>query len=69
MTTYLSVTGFFRFACEPCRETGTCTFGCGREPDTLCEPCYGKTYPTGYQPVIGIEDEPEMLCDECEDLF
>jgi len=69
MTTYLSVTGFFRFACEPCRETGTCTFGCGREPDTLCAPCYGKAYPTGYQPVIGIEDEPELLCDECEDLF
>ena len=69
MTTYLSITGYFQFACEPCRKAGKCTFGCGREPKTLCEACFGKTNPIDYLPVMGVEEEPDCLCDDGGDLF
>lgn len=69
MTIYLSVTGYFKFACETCVAASKCTFGCGREPKTLCEACYEKIAPVGYLPVIGVEGEQECLCDDCGDLF
>lgn len=69
MTIYLAVTGFFKFACETCAAASACVFGCGRSPKTLCEACYGKTTPEGYLPIVSVVDEPEFVCDECEELF
>jgi len=69
MTMNLDITGYFKFACEPCQAARKCTFGCGREPKTLCKACFGENNPRNYLPIIGVEDEPDCLCDGCGDLF
>ena len=69
MTMNLDITGYFKFACEPCQMACKCTFGCGREPKTLCVKCFRWVNSIGYLPVVGVEDEPDCLCDDCGDLF
>lgn len=69
MSVKLEVVGYIKFVCSPCDTDNRCTFGCGKRPKSLCEECYNGHGITGWLPIVGVEDDPDCLCDDCGNLF
>lgn len=70
MSVNLIVSGYLQHSCSPCASAGQCTFGCGKTPRSLCVGCYkGVGILTDWIPIVGVEDDPDCLCDMCGNLF
>jgi len=73
-TETIEIVGYFSYDCQP---DGYCTYGCGKKPQTVCEPCAfhetwleGIPVPENFHPIMnGADDTFVGECDLCGEVF